>query len=78
MKQLHSKGTRVRDFDKVLAQGLLERTDPVLSKSGTSARQLYQALTVSDQAQMREFYLSKIEQVTPELRTRFQKLYRYY
>jgi hypothetical protein len=39
---------------------------------------LYQALTVSDQAQLREFYLSRIEEVAPALRTKFQQLYRYY
>ncbi len=39
---------------------------------------LYQALTVSDQAQMREFYLSKIEEIEPTLRHKFRKLYQYY
>jgi hypothetical protein len=35
-------------------------------------------LTVSDQGQIRELYLSKIEEVDPALRARFGKLYRYY
>jgi hypothetical protein len=43
-----------------------------------SAKDLYSALTLTDQAQMKEFYLSKIEEVGPELRARFQKLYQYY
>ena len=30
------------------------------------------------QAQIREFYLSRVEEVDPKLRTRFQKLFRYY
>ena len=39
------------------------------------------SLTVTmepDQAQIKEFYLSKIEEVDAELRTKFHKLYQYY
>jgi hypothetical protein len=43
-----------------------------------SAWQSYQALPLSDQAQMREFYLSKLETVGAALRHRFKKLYQYY
>jgi hypothetical protein len=43
-----------------------------------SAWQLYQALPLSDQAQMREFYLSKLETVGIALRHKFKKLYQYY
>ena len=55
----------------------------VASKSGSpdsklSAWQLYQALPLSDQAQMREFYLSKLETVDTALRHKFKKLYQYY
>jgi hypothetical protein len=39
---------------------------------------LYAALPVSDQAQMKEFYLSRVEEVDSALRTKFQKLYQYY
>jgi len=39
---------------------------------------LYQSLTMSDQALMREFYLSKIEEVDTALRHKFKKLYQYY
>ena len=52
------KGIRVRDFDGVLAQRVLER---VVAEAGLNAKQLYESLPVSDQAQMREFYLSKLE-----------------
>ena len=45
-----------------------------LGKMG--AQSLYPALTVSDQTQLREFYLSKVEEVEPGLR--FQQLYRDY
>jgi hypothetical protein len=78
LKQVRSNNLRVRDVDGVLAKRLLERADEVLAKSGKTALGLYQALTVSDQAQMREFYLSKVEEVDAALRTKFQKLYQYY
>src|SRR5271165_5139589 len=78
LKQIRSNGLRVRDVDGVLAKRLVEKVDDGLAKSGKTAQGLYDALTVSDQAQMREFYLSKLEEVSPELRTKFQKLYQYY
>jgi hypothetical protein len=75
LKQLDRKGIRVRDFDAVLAQRLLEG---VAGDAGLNARQLYESLPVSDQAQMREFYLSKLEGVDVALRHKFKKLYQYY
>jgi hypothetical protein len=76
LKQLDRKGIRVRDFDGVLAKRVLEAvSDP---KSALNALQLYQALPLSDQAQMREFYLSKLETVDTALRHKFKKLYQYY
>ena len=78
LKRLDSRGTRVRDWDAVLGSGALDREDETLAKSGTTAQKLYEALTVSDQAQMREFYLSQIEEIDPALRTKFRKLYQYY
>jgi hypothetical protein len=75
LKQLDRKGIRVRNFDAVLAQRLLEG---VVGEAGLDARQLYESLPVSDQAQMREFYLSKLESVDVALRHKFKKLYQYY
>jgi hypothetical protein len=75
LKQLDRKGIRVRKFDAVLAQRLLEN---VVSEAGFDAKQLYESLPVSDQAQMREFYLSKLEGVDIALRHKFKKLYQYY
>jgi hypothetical protein len=74
LKQLDRKGIRVRDFDAILAQRVLES----VGESGLNARQLYESLPVSDQAQMREFYLSKLEGVDVALRHKFKKLYQYY
>ena len=87
LKQLDRKGVRVRGFDAVLSARLLEEVTGG-SKPGSnagsaagkelSAWQLYQALPLSDQAQMREFYLSKLETVDVALRHKFKKLYQYY
>jgi hypothetical protein len=78
LKRLHSDGTRIRNWDSVLKTGVLERLDEGLKSSGRTAHGLYESLTVSDQAQMREFYLSRIEEVAPQVRARFHKLYQYY
>jgi len=78
LRLLQRKGVPIRDFPRVLREKLLEKTDSTLAKSGKTAQQLYDALTVSDQAQMREFYLTTLEAVDQPLRERFSKLYRYY
>ena len=74
LKLLDRKGIRIRDFDGVLTQRVLEG----FAGTELNARSLYDALTVSDQAQMREFYLSKLEGVDIALRHKFKKLYQYY
>jgi L-2-hydroxyglutarate oxidase LhgO len=71
LKQLDRKGIRIRDVDAVLAK-------KVLDGSGLNAQQLYQSLPLSDQAQICEFYLSKLESVDIALRHKFKKLYQYY
>jgi hypothetical protein len=74
LKQMDRKSIRIRDFDGVLGKKVLES----VSGAKVNAAQLYQALTLSDQAQMREFYLSKLETVEQSLRHKFKKLYQYY
>ena len=76
LKRVRRSGARIRDLEMILARGVFEKVDDTLAKLG--AQKLYQALTVSDQAQMREFYLSRVEEVEPGLRAKFQQLYRYY
>jgi hypothetical protein len=79
LKLLARKGIRVREFDGVLAARALEDVaGGSAGGSALSAWQLYQALPVSDQAQMREFYLSKLEGIDVALRHKFRKLYQYY
>ena len=72
--QLDRKGIRIRDVDRLLAERVLDGT----GEPGLNAQQLYESLTVSDQAQLREFYLSKLEGVDDALRHKFKKVYQYY
>jgi len=74
LKQLDRKGIRVRDFDAILTQRVLEK----FGEPGLNARPLYETLPLSDQALIREFYLSKLEGVDVVLRHKFKKLYQYY
>jgi hypothetical protein len=74
LKQLDRKGIRVRDLNAVLAHGVLDG----FGEPGLRTRQLYESLPVSDQALLREFYLSKLETVGQSLRHKFKKLYQYY
>ena len=76
LQRLSRKGIRIRDFDLVLTAGILEDVDDAI-RSG-SASKLYESLTVSDQAQIREFYLARVEEVDSTLRNKFKKLYQYY
>jgi hypothetical protein len=69
---LKSKGINVRQFDRVLAEGLIDKHDPQVG----SAARLYEALTVTDQGQLREFYLERLENIPVELRKKFSAIYR--
>jgi hypothetical protein len=77
LKRVTSAGIRVRDFDLLLAKGVFEQVEGALAK-GLRAQDLYTALTLSDKAQIKELYLSKVEEVGPELRAKFHKIYQYY
>jgi hypothetical protein len=72
LKQMDRKGLRIRDFDGALSKGLFD------GESKEKSQNLYDALTISDQAQIRELYLSKAEAVDVALRHKFKKLYQYY
>ena len=77
LKLLDQANIHIRDFDGILAARALEgAVEPV--ESATGAWKLYQALAVSDQAQIRELYLSRIEEIDADLRHKFRKLYQYY
>jgi hypothetical protein len=74
LNELDRKRIRIRELDAVLAEKVLDR----FGDQALNSEQLYAALTVSDRAQVREFYLSKLEAVDVALRHKFKKLYQYY
>jgi hypothetical protein len=75
LKALDSRKIRIRNLDAIFAADMIDAGAG--NKAGT-ARSLHESLPVSDRAQIRELYLSKIEEVDPALRLKFQKLYQYY
>ena len=78
MKRLVKRGVSIRNFEEVLNKKLFEEVDERLKDSGKTARGLYDALPVSDKAQMRELYLTSLESIEPGLREQYAKIYRYY
>jgi hypothetical protein len=78
LMRIAGRSIRIRDFDGVLAQQCIEHVDSGLQQAGKTAKGIYDGLPLADQAQMREFYLSKLEQVDKETRYKFKKLYQYY
>ena len=74
LKAIAGRGIRARNLDAILAANVIDLAAE--SKAGT-ARSVYESLPVSDQGQVREFYLSKVEEVDPVLRAKFHKLYQY-
>ena len=68
LRSLERAGLRIRGFEAVLKGKML----------GELAFAEYERLGNSDQGQIREFYLASLEQVDPELRQKFFKLYAYY
>ena len=65
-------GINVRQLDRVLAEGVIEKHYPAVG----TASQLYAKLTLTDQAQLREFYLERLENIPGELRQKFSSIYR--
>jgi hypothetical protein len=68
LSALQSGKLRIRDFEQVLQAG----------KLGPAAAAEYSKLGPGDQGMIREQYLSLLEQVDPELRRKFLKVYAYY
>jgi hypothetical protein len=68
LKKVARAKLRVRQFEAVLAHGFL----------GAQAQKSYAALGDADRGQIREQYLRRVEQVAPEVRQRFFRLYASY
>ena len=76
LKAVRRKGLLIRHYEAVLASGAMEKASRTLKPMGTTARALYEALPTSDQAQVREFYLMRLEQVDEATRRKFHQVYR--
>ncbi len=68
LKRVKQSKLRVRDYEGLLQRGLL----------GATTAEAYKALGDADRGQARELYLSLVEQVPLELRSKFLKVYAYY
>src|SRR5438067_2706405 len=71
LKSLDSEDVQIRNVEKVIAVHL--RSEKL---NGDSAWTLYSQLSLSDQGQIREYYLTKVEELQPELRRKYKKLFR--
>ena len=76
LKAVRRKGLLIRHYEAVLASGAMEKASRTLKQMGIRARALYEALSPSDQAQVREFYLVRLEQVDEATRRKFYQVYR--
>jgi len=76
LKAVRRKGLLIRHYEAVLAGGAMEKASRTLKQMGTRARALYEALPMSDRAQVREFYLVRLEQVDEATRRKFHQVYR--
>ena len=66
-------GLRIRNFEGLLKKSVFDKVVPPQG----GAENIYQQLPASDQSQIREFYLTQVEEVDPALRGKFRKLYQY-
>ena len=68
-------GLRVRQLEQVLKEHVFEQlpgAQPI-----RTCEELYGELGSSDQGLIREFYLTRVEEVPVELRTKYLKIFRY-
>ena len=68
-------GNSVRQFEQLLSRRVFEQLPGM--RTSRSCEELFRELGSSDQGLIREFYLTAIEEIPVELRTRYSKLYRY-
>jgi hypothetical protein len=76
LKAVKKKGLLIRNYEAVLASGAMEKASHTLGQMKMTARELYESLPMSDQAQVREFYLVRLEQVDEAIRRKFHQVYR--
>ena len=76
LKAVKKNGLLIRHYEEVLVSGAMEKASRTLKQMGMTARVLYESLPMSDRAQVREFYLVRLEQVDEATRRRFHQVYR--
>jgi len=75
LQLVKSFGLRVREFEKVLNEHVFEQLPG--AKQARTSQEMYLELGASDQGLIREFYLTRIEDIPVALRTKYLKLFRY-
>jgi len=73
----------VREFERIAAQSLLEKVQDdrgwlarlASSPPGGRVAKLYGSLPVTDQAQFREYYLTRVELIGDDLRSRYREAF---
>jgi hypothetical protein len=76
LKATRKRGILIRHYETVLASGAMEKASRTLKQMKMTARELYDSLPTSDQAQIREFYLLRLERVDEGTRRKFYQVYR--
>ena len=75
LRAVKRSGSTVRQFERLLAQRVFEQLPG--TEANRSCGELFGQLSPADQGMIREFYLTAIEEIPVELRTKYSKLYRY-
>ena len=70
---VQSEGLLIRQYEEILNKGLFDKT----IGGAEPAKELYGKMPASDQGQLREFYLTRLEQLDTALRQKYKKIYRY-
>jgi hypothetical protein len=70
---VESNGLLIRQYEEILNKGLFNKA----VSGAEQAKELYEKMPAPDQGQMREFYLTRLEQVDTALRQKYKKIYRY-
>ena len=68
-------GLQIRHFEEVLKEYVLEQLPG--AQPTRNCGELYRELGASDQGLIRELYLTRVEEIPVELRTKYLKLFRY-
>src|SRR5262249_23774878 len=75
LKGIRYYGITPRQFERVLEESLFEQARG--AKAGENASDTYAAMSHGDQAQIREYYLTEIENIPQEMRNKFRTIFQY-